>query len=86
MDAPMPRKKRGELKRMPIDLDMDDPRQRALWEHWLALTAEGKASQWVRNTLIAALPAQPKRVEQVSHPAKSVNGSRLEPHYEDAEE
>lgn len=87
MDVLMPRKKRGELKRMPIDLDMDDPRQRALWEHWLALTAEGKASKWVRDTLIAALPAQPKRVEQMNRPAKPTNSNHVnEPHYETIDE
>lgn len=54
----MPRAKRENIKRMPIDLDLDDPQQKQLWDHWLALAANGKASQWVRDILITALPGQ----------------------------
>ena len=81
----MPRKKRGELKRMPIDLDMDDARQRELWEYWLLLTAEGKGSKWVRDTLIAALPSRPKGIPPKQTSVRG-NGAMSEVHYEAVDE
>lgn len=76
----MTRKKREDVRRMPIDLDLNDPAQASLWEHWEKLSERGEASRWVRDTLIASLPAVPK-----SNKLPAQNG-RSEPHYEDVDE
>lgn len=72
----MARKKRENVRRMPVDLDLDDPAQAALWEYWQKLSEKGEASQWVRDTLIASLPAKPRSDKLLTQ-----NG-RAEPHYE----
>jgi hypothetical protein len=76
----MARKKRGEVRRMPIDLDLDDPAQAALWERWQELSERGEASQWVRDTLIGSLPARVRGDKSLGQ-----NG-RAEPHYEAVED
>lgn len=56
----MPRKKRGTIQRLPpVDLHLNNPQQQAVWEHYQLLAVEGEASDWIRDALIAALPARP---------------------------
>ena len=51
----MARKKRGEVKRLPIELDLNDPAQKRVWERWLELSEQGEAAKWAREALISAL-------------------------------
>lgn len=54
----MARQKRTDIRRLPpIDLNGDNPDELRLWEHYQALTRRGKAAEWIRSALIAALPS-----------------------------
>lgn len=64
----MAREKRGETKRIPIDLDLSDPDERALWEHWEKLTKRGDAARWARRVLISAVQSvDSERTEPVQN-------------------
>jgi hypothetical protein len=52
----MPRKStRGTLRKIIIELDIDEPGQLIIWQHWQKLAETGNASNWVRLTLESAL-------------------------------
>lgn len=55
----MARKRRGEVRRLPIELDLADPTQRRVWEYWTALSERGGASAWARDALARSIPAAP---------------------------
>lgn len=50
------RKRRGAIKRLPIELDLGDPAQARVWEYWQDLAGRGQAAAWGRQALVAALP------------------------------
>jgi len=52
----MPRVPRIDICRITIELDLSDPAQKMIWEHWSSLTQKGEASQWVRDVLQKGLP------------------------------
>ena len=55
----MARKKRELIGRTPpVDWEKDNPDHVAFWEYYQDLTSKGKASEWIRETLIAAMPAR----------------------------
>lgn len=56
----MARKKRGEVKRIPIELDISDPAQRRAWEYWMELSEQGRASEWVRKLMVDNVPTKTK--------------------------
>jgi len=45
-----------DICRITIELDLSDPAQKMIWEHWVSLTRKGEASQWVRDVLQKGLP------------------------------
>jgi hypothetical protein len=81
----MARKKRGEVKRLPVELDLSDPAQRRVWEYWVELSEQGKASEWVRQLMINNVPAKPKPKQTFGKVPASNNGTR-EPRYEPIDE
>lgn len=59
LEETMPRGKRVNVGRMQgVELDLNDTAHAALWDYYLKLTISGKAADWIRNTLVAALPAK----------------------------
>ncbi len=55
----MTRKKHDNIRRIPtVALDMDKPDHVALWDYYQTLTHEGEGTDWIRSTLIAAMPAR----------------------------
>ena len=53
----MSRKKLVNVQRLqPVTLDMDNAQQKLLWTYYQKLTEKGTAADWIRTTLIAALP------------------------------
>ncbi len=54
----MVRERRGDTKRLSIDLDVANPEQKRLWEHWLALSKRGEAARWVRDCLLNAVSTE----------------------------
>jgi len=52
----MSRTPRTGIGRITIELDLSDPAQLVVWEHWQSLTRKGQASQWGREVLQGALP------------------------------
>jgi len=55
----MSHKKNVDIWRHGFNLSSDDSEQKRLHEYLGMLALSGKASQWMIETLIAALPAQP---------------------------
>lgn len=92
MDIELGRKKRrGEVKRLPIELDLSDPTQAAVWRYWDELASRGQAASWVREVLAAALPSDQKPTSNGMRPAvrsypKVKEMVVDEPHYEPIEE
>ena len=52
----MSRDARQQIGKISIELDLDDPAQRLVWEHWQSLTHKGEASAWAREMLQKGLP------------------------------
>lgn len=89
----MARKKRGEVKRLPIELDMNDPAQRRVWEYWVELSEQGGASRWARVALIAATPAKTENPPSIKgwlgkpgYVKMVDNNNSDDPHYEPVDE
>ena len=58
------RKKAVNVQRIqPITLYTDDVEQQRLWLYYQKLTEKGQAADWIRATLIAAVPPQPIEVK-----------------------
>jgi hypothetical protein len=79
----MPRRKRSDdIRQINLELNLNDPAQKAIWMYWLNLTASGEASEWARSVLSAALPspraeADTGLVHQVTKQAPSKVQSKL---------
>ncbi len=56
----MPRMKRKNIKRLPpIDLNLDDPAQKEVWDYYQLLTKTGDAAEWIRQSLMPSLGMPP---------------------------